>query len=164
MATDEFLLNIYRFICHKTGFFACTDKWVGKMPGMISLLIVKYKCVLWKCSILNCTDILQRIKLSYIKLRKSTFEKSNCPCSSKVKEHHQHKSITKFWCLALLRNVLFGKFCLQFVHLDIRQLFREENFSSCYPVLNIGSGSRGSQKCSDNMVMCYKWGNQSSRA
>lgn len=89
-----------------------------------------------KCSILTSTDTLQRIKMSYIMLRSRTFEKSNCLYFSKVKETHQHKSITKFWCLALLRNALFGKFCLQFIHLDTRQLFREENFSSCYPVLN----------------------------
>lgn len=141
---------------HETGVFACTDKWVGKVPGMVSLLIVKHKCALLKCCTLTCTDILQRTKMSYIIVRSCTFEKSNCPYSSKMEKCHQHKSITKFWWLVRLRNPVFGKLCLQFICLDVRQLFREENFSGYYPVLSIGSGSRGSQKCSDNIVMYYK--------
>lgn len=135
---------------------ACFDKWVGVVPGMISLLIVKYKRALLKCCVLTCTDMFQRIKMSYIMLRSSVFERSNCPYSSKMEEHHQHKSITKFWCLVILKNAVFVKFCLQFIHLSVRQLFREENFSGCYLVLNIESGSRGSQKCSNNIVMYYK--------
>lgn len=152
----NFLLSIYCFICHEKGIFACTDKWIGKVPGMISLLIVRYKCALLKCSILTCTDILWRIKMSYIMLRSSTFERGNCPYYSKIEEHGQHKTITKLWCLVILRNAVFVKFCLQFIHLNVRQSYREENFSGCYPVLNTGSGSRVSQKCSDNIVMYYK--------
>lgn len=108
----NFLLNINCFICPEKGIFACTDKWVGKVPGMISLLIVRYKCALLKCSILTCTDILWRIKMSYLMLRSSTFERSNYPYSSKMEEHDQHKIITEFWCLIILRNAVFGKFCL----------------------------------------------------
>lgn len=94
--------------------------------------------------------------MSYIMLRSSAFERSTCPYFSKMEEHHQHESIAKFWCLVILRNAAFGQFCLQFIHLNVRQLFKEENFFGCYLILNIGSGSSGSQKCSDNIVMYQK--------
>lgn len=84
----NFSLSIYLFICHETGIFAYIDKWVVKVPGVISLLIVKYKCALLKCSILTCTGMLWRIKMSYIMLRSSAFERSTYPYFSKMEEHH----------------------------------------------------------------------------